>query len=233
MPVEISKTIESMAVAGLHYGAHKAKKSPTTKGYVFGTRGNLEIIDLDKTHTALERAKEFVRGLGKEGKQILFVGNKGEARSAVVSVATSINQPYVALRWMGGTLTNFDEIRKRVDKLTDWREQDKKGELAKYTKRERGNMSFTARKLERFFEGIIEMKALPSAMIVIDSKKEHAAILEARAFKIPVVSLSSTDCNIRDIEYPIVGNDKSVPSINLILGELASAYREGRGALEK
>ena len=232
MTIVISKTIERMAVAGLHFGALRSRRNPTTKPFVHGNKGNIEIVDLEKTLTSLDKAKEFMAGLGKDGKQVLLVGNKGEAREEIKKAAESANLPFVALRWIGGTLTNFDEIRKRVNKLLDWREKERTGELAKYTKKERGNITFEMKKLERFFGGIIDMVAQPSAMIVIDSNKEEAAILEARALHIPVISLSNTDCNIDDIEYPIVGNDKAVPSISMILAELVSAYKEGRSGIK-
>ncbi|MEK7535782.1 MAG: 30S ribosomal protein S2 [Patescibacteria group bacterium] len=217
--------LDAMATAGMHFGAPKSRRHPSTKNFVFGVKNNFEIIDLDKTRTSLEKAKEFVSALGKEGKVLLLVGNKSEARDVIKQAALRAGLPYVALRWMGGTLTNFDEIRKRVDRLGELEAREASGDLGKYTKKERARISHEVKNLKRFFSGITEMQTMPSAMFVIDSDKEEIALTEARRIHIPTISLSSTDCNINDVNYPIVGNDKAVASIKYIVNEIITAYK--------
>lgn len=214
-----------MAAAGVHFGAPRSRRHPSTKAGVFGTKGNIEIIDLEKTATSLEKAQEFVAKLRKEGKIILLVGNKSEARDVIKHAATRMSLPYVNLRWIGGTITNFDEIRKRLDKLSDLRSKGASGDLSKYTKKERAKINHEIKDLERFFSGISEMKEIPSALFVIDSDKESTAVTEAHKMRIPVVALSSTDCDINGIEYPIVGNDKAIASIRFIVDAVMSAYK--------
>jgi len=217
--------LEAMENSGVHFGAPRSRRHPSTKGFVFGTKNDIEIIDLEKTQVSLEKAKDFVTGLGKEGKILLLVGNKSEAREAIKSVAEKMGLPYVALRWIGGTLTNFDEIRKRLDRLADLKGKAASGDLSKYTKKERAKVAHEVKDLERFFSGITELKQLPSALLVVDSDKENIAVTEAKKINIPVISLSSTDCDISNIDYPVVGNDKSVASIKLLIGEIVNAYR--------
>lgn len=219
------RNMEEMASAGVHFGAPRSRRHPSTKSGVFGTKNDIEIVDLEKTQVSLEKAREFVAKLRKDGKIILLVGNKSEAREAVRHAATRMNLPYVALRWIGGTLTNFDEIRKRLDRLSDLRTKGASGDLSKYTKKERARISHEVKDLERFFSGISEMKEIPSALFVIDSDKEHTAVTEARKMHIPVISLSGTDCDIGSIEYPIIGNDKAIASIRFIVDIVLSAYK--------
>lgn len=229
MAEEEQKIIEAMSVAGLHFGALRSRRHPSTSQYVFGMKGQVEMVDLEKTLVGLETAKEFARTLAKAGKQILLVGNKNEAREVTMEVAQSVHLPYVALRWMGGTLTNFDQIKKRVDLLIERRSQGASGDLNKYTKRERGRIAQEVKDLERFFTGLLEMKQLPGALIVIDSKKEEIAVAEAIKMRIPVIALCNTDSDVSAVTYPIVGNDKAVPSIRFVLEALATAYKEAKG----
>jgi small subunit ribosomal protein S2 len=188
----------------------------------------VEIIDLEKTEELLEKALAFVATLAKEGKQILFVGGKNEARLSLKIAAESINMPYVDGRWIGGTLTNFPEIKKRLIKLDDLVKQKEKGELTKYTKKERLMIDREIANLERFFSGIMSLKDLPKALVVVDPKKEIIAVTEAQNMNIPVIALSGTDCNIANINYPIVGNDASVSSITFFVNEIAKAYQKAK-----
>ncbi|HEY4515320.1 MAG TPA: 30S ribosomal protein S2 [Candidatus Paceibacterota bacterium] len=221
---EIEKIVGKMGVEGLHFGSQRAMRHPSTVAFVFGTKNEIDIINLEKTHQSLEKAKEFLRALGKEGKKLLLVGNKSEARKVVMEVAISAKLPYVAERWIGGTLTNFDEIRKRVNRLIELTEKGSTA-LDKYTKRERTKIGHEIKDLERYFRGIEDMSELPAAMLVVDSDKEDIAVTEAGKIGIPVVSVSSTDCDISKIKYPIVANDKSQTSIRYVVGELIKAYK--------
>lgn len=216
--------IESMFKAGVHYGYTKARRHPSTKPFIFGVKNRVEIIDLEKTKAQLEKVKEFVATLAKDGKQILFVSGKNEAKDAVRTHALSIGQPYVASRWIGGTLTNWTEIRKRVSKYLDLQTQKEKGELVKYTKKERLLIDREIANLENMFSGIVHLRSMPAAIFIIDPKQEEIAVKEAQQMNVPIIALSNTDCNIGKIEYPIVANDSNRASIALFVSEIAEAY---------
>jgi small subunit ribosomal protein S2 len=216
--------IENMFKAGAHFGFSKTRRHPTVTPYIFGVKNKVEIFDLEKTGILLEKAKAFVESLAKEGKSILFVGGKSEARNAVKSGALSINMPYVDGRWIGGTLTNFMQIRKRVEKLERLTSEKEKGELAKYTKKERLLIDREIANLERFFTGIVSMKDLPKAVFVVDPKKEITAVKEAQDMGIPVIALAGSDCNIKGLDFPIVGNDSSQTSVQFFVHEITKAY---------
>jgi small subunit ribosomal protein S2 len=220
--------IDEMFKAGAHFGYSKTRRHPSVASLIFGVKNKVEIIDLEKTDAQLEKAQEFVSNLAKEGKQIMFVGGKPEARLSLKIAAESIGMPFVDGRFIGGTLTNFPEIKKRLVKLEDLTKQKEKGELAKYTKKERLLIDREIANLERFFGGISFIKDLPKALFVVDSKKEEIAVTEARKMKIPVISLSGTDCDISKIEYPIVANDASVSSVTFFVNEIAKAYKKGK-----
>ncbi|MEI6480614.1 MAG: 30S ribosomal protein S2 [bacterium] len=216
--------IESMFKAGAHYGYTKARRHPSTKAYVYGVKNRVEIIDLEKSKANLEVVKKFIAELAKDGKQILFVSSKNEAKEAIKTHALSIGMPYVAGRWIGGTLTNWSEIRKRVDKYLDLQTQKERGELVKYTKKERLMIDRQITNLEDMFSGIVHLRSMPAALFVIDPKQEEIAVKEARQMKVPVIALSNTDCNIDDIEYPIVANDANRASIGLFVSEVSESY---------
>lgn len=216
--------IENMFKAGAHFGFSKTRRHPTVAPYIFGVKNKVEIFDLEKTEVLLEKAKAFVEALAKEGKTILFVGGKSEARNSIKSGALSINMPYVDGRWIGGTLTNFMQIRKRVEKMERLTSEREKGELAKYTKKERLLIDREIANLERFFSGIISMKDLPKAIFIVDPKKEKSAVKEAQDMGIPVIALAGSDCNIKGLDFPVVGNDSSQASVQFFVYEIAKAY---------
>lgn len=222
--------IESMFKAGAHFGFSKTRRHPTVAPYIFGIKNKVEIFDLEKTEVLLEKAKAYVESLAKEGKSILFVGGKSEARNAVKSGALSINMPYVDGRWIGGTLTNFMQIRKRVEKLEKLTTEREKGELAKYTKKERLLIDREIANLERFFTGIVSMKDLPKAIFVVDPKKEKTAVKEAQDMGITVIALAGSDCDIKFLDFPIVGNDSSQTSVNFFVQEISKAYYAAKKA---
>jgi small subunit ribosomal protein S2 len=223
-----SSMIDSMFNAGAHFAFSKSRRHPSVAQYIFGAKNKVEIFDLEKTTTLLESAKTYVKNLGKDGKMILFVGGKSEARNAVKNGALSLGMPFVDGRWLGGTLTNFAQLRKRVEKMEKLTIEREKGELAKYTKKERLLIDREIAKLERFFSGIVSMKELPKALFVVDPKKEKNAVKEAQDMGIPVIALAGSDCDIKEVTHPIVGNDASETSIQFFVNEITKAYGEGK-----
>jgi small subunit ribosomal protein S2 len=220
--------METMFKAGAHFGYQKSRRHASTSPYIFGAKNKVEIIDLEKTIEQLEKAEAFIASIAKLGKQVLFVGGKNEARSAVKLSAEGLDMPYVAGRWIGGTLTNAPEIKKRVAKFEDLQKQKEKGELSKYTKKERLLIDREIANLDEMFSGIVSMKEAPKALFVIDPKKEFIAVAEANKMGVPVVALCNTDCDITLVDYPIVANDASVSSIAFFTSEIAKAYKAGK-----
>lgn len=225
--------IDSMFKAGAHFGFSKTRRHPSVTPYIFGVKNKVEIFDLEKTSELLEKAKAFVVSLAKENKVILFVGGKSEARNAVKNGALSINMPFVDGRWIGGTLTNFAQMRKRVEKLERLTTEKERGELVKYTKKERLLIDREIANLERFFSGVVSMKELPKALFVVDPKKEKTAVSEAHDMGIPVIAIAGSDCNIKNIDYPIVGNDSSQTSIQYLTQEITKAYFDAKIEVKK
>lgn len=228
--IEKSALVKAMFEAGAHYGYRRSRRHPSVGAYIFGMKNTVEIFDLDKTSDLLSAAKEYINGLGEQGKQVLFVSGKHEGRQAITEGALSLGMPYVAGRWIGGTLTNLPEVRKRVDRLETLRKQREEGELAKYTKKERLLIDREIDKLENNFGGIVVLKGLPAALFVVDPRKETTAVREAHRLRIPIIALCGSDCDIRGIEYPVAGNDSSRSSVEFFVSEIVGAYRAGRAA---
>jgi small subunit ribosomal protein S2 len=226
--ITTNPTIDRMFKAGAHFGYLKSRRHPSIKPLIFGSKNKVEIFDLEKTHEYLEKAKEFVKTLGSQNGKVLFIGSKNEAQIAIEKTAQSLNMPYVAGRWIGGTFTNYPQIKKRIDRLEMLVSQKEKGELGKYTKKERLMIDREIEKMQRYFSGITSMKDMPKALFVIDSKHEYIAVTEAHKIGIPVISICGSDCNLKDVEFPIPGNDASTASISFFLNEIADAYRQGQ-----
>lgn len=222
--------VDEMFKVGAHFGYSKSRRHPSVKSFIFGVKNRVEIMDLEKTEEALSAAKEFARSLAQEGKQMLFVGTKPEAKKWIMEGAQSIDMPFVTEHWVGGTMTNFSQIKKRIDRFHSILDKKEKGELAMYTKKERLLLDREMEKLDRNFGGIIAMKQLPKALFVIDPRAEHNAVIEAQKENIPIVALASSDCDISNIDYPIPANDSASASIRLFVDEIAAAYKEGRNA---
>lgn len=223
----VDGAVEALFSVGAQFAFVKSRRHPSAKPYIFGVKNKIEIFDLEKTQEALSNALTFVESIGAKHGTILFVGGKEEARAALSSIAPTINQPYVAGRFIGGTLTNFPEIRKRVEKLETLVSQKEKGELMKYTKKERLLIDREIAKLQEYFSGISVMKHLPAALFVIDAKRESIAVAEARTMNIPVIALCGSDNNLKEVQYPIPGNDASRASIEFFLRKAADAYKAG------
>jgi small subunit ribosomal protein S2 len=223
-----TKAIDTMFSAGAHFGLGRSRRHPTISTFIFGTKNSTDIFDLEKTQPLLEKAKAFVAALAAEGKVILFVGGKKEAAAAVRMSAQSLNLPYVDGRWIGGTLTNFGQIRKRIERYEKLTSDREKGELLKYTKRERMLLDKEIASLEKMFLGIISLKKQPDAIFMIDPRHEKIAVKEATDMNVPLIALASSDCDISDIKYPIVGNDAAKSSIQFFVEEVARAYQAAK-----
>ncbi|MCE9517581.1 30S ribosomal protein S2 [Candidatus Nomurabacteria bacterium] len=193
--MSIQKTTEDMFRAGAHYGYSKSRRHPTTTPYIFATKNGVDIINIEKTHDLFEKALEQVTKMAQSGKTILFVGTKAEAKQQIIETALSLNMPYVGERWVGGSLTNFPEIKKRITKLLDLRDQKEKGELEKYTKKERLLIDREMADMTKNFQGLSGITRTPDAVFVVDPKKEHIAVTEAHKMNLPVIALMNTDCN--------------------------------------
>lgn len=220
--------IERMFDAGAHFGYVKSRRHPSSKPFLYGQKQRVEIFDLEKTTDALEKAKAFVESLGVSGKKILFVGGKPEARKIIRAVASELSMPFVEGRWIGGTLTNFKEIKKRIDRLESLISQREKGELSKYTKHERLLIDREIAKLEIMYGGLRGLEDLPAALFIVDTKHEHIAVEEAAKMRVTTIGLTNTDCDLSRISYAIPGNDAAVKSITFFVREVADAYTKGK-----
>jgi len=220
--------IDKMLAVGAHFGYRKSRRDPSMKDFIFGAKNKTEIFDLEKTSKKLDSVKDFVSKLATEGKVILFVGTKAEAKKTIKEFAESISMPYVNERWIGGTITNFSEIKKRISRLLDIVEKKEKGELAKYTKKEQMLMDREIEKLRKNFGGISIMKDLPAAIFIVDPRKESTAVVEAKRKSIPIIALASNDCNVKDVDYFIPANDSAINSIKFFVSEVVEAYKNAR-----
>ena len=223
-----AELIESMFKVGAHFGYSKSRRHPSMAPYIFGAKNKVEIFDLEKTTETLKEAKEFIVKCGKEGKKILFVGGKNEARDAVRKGATDILMPYVAGRWIGGTITNFSEIKKRIELLSELMEKREKGELSKFTKLEQLHIDREIEDLNKMFGGLRSMKALPDVLFVVDAKQEDIAVSEAKKAGIPIVGILNSDCNMNDVSYHLIGNDAGMASIQFFVTLVVDAYQAGQ-----
>ncbi len=221
--------VDRLFKAGTHFAQRKNRRHPSMKAYVVGAKSQVEIFDLQKTDAQLTEAKKVMTTLAEAGKTVLFVGGKREVSDAVRASAKRIGAPFVAGRWLGGTISNFVEIKKRIDRLADLLAKRESGELAKlYTKLERLYIDREIDRLLERLEGITDLQKRPDAFVIVDTKHEAHATREARGAGIPVIALMSSDCDIKDATYPIVMNDASRDAVKLVLDELASAYETGR-----
>lgn len=220
--------LDELFKTGAHFGFGKSRRHPSVEPYIFGSKNRVDIFDLEKTQVSLEKAIELISSLATTNSPILFVGGKNEAQNIVKEVAEKAGIFYVAGRWIGGTLTNFTEIRKRVETMLDLLSQKEKGELAKYTKKERLLIDRKIEKLQKMFWGIKDMTALPKALFIVDPRYEETALREAKTLKILVVALCGSDNDIADIDYPIVANDSNIASIRFFVEKIGEAYNKGK-----
>ncbi len=225
--VKSRPAVDSLFKTGAHFGYSRSRLHPSVQPFIFGFKNRGAIIDLEKSADLFEQAKTFIASVAASGKKILLVGTKPEARGAVEATALELNLPYVSGRWLGGTLTNFPEIKKRMQRLTDLKEDKAKGGFARFTKREQSRLDKELSDLERHFGTITELKEFPGAIVVIDSREEEIAAIEGRKVGVPIVSLSGTDCDLSQVDYPVVGNDATIATIKHFLTGVKEAYRAG------
>lgn len=221
--------LERLFDAGAHFAQVKSRRHPSMKPFLVGTKGRQEIIDLVKTMEQLESAKAVLSAFAKEGKTVLFVGGKVEIAALVKKAAQEIGAPYVAARWLGGTISNWNEIKKRIDRLADILEKTETGALAKqHTKLELVKIGREKKRLFERLDGITTLTKRPDALFVVDTKHEKHAVKEANDAGIPVIAIMSSDCDIRDAAYPIVANDTSRKTVELVLSDLTRAFTKGQ-----
>ena len=220
--------IKRLFSAGAHFAQVKSRRHPSMRSFVLGAKGGVEIFDLEQTSAQIEAAKTAMKALSEDGKVVLFVGGKREAQDAVRAAAKKVAQPFVASRWLGGTISNFTEIKKRIDRLADLTSKRESGELSKlYTKLERIYIDREITRLEERLEGITTLTKRPDALVIVDTKHDAHATKEARQAGIPIIAIISSDCDAKEATYPIVTNDASRATLSLILGELADAFEAG------
>ncbi len=220
--------IEEMAEAGLHLGHRTSKVFPKMKLYIYGVRSSIHIIDLEKTAQKFKEALEFIQKLASENKTLLLVGTKVQINNLVKGFAEKHNLPYVTERWLGGTFTNFGSIKKRVDYLKDLEEKKEKGELEKYTKKERIKMDREIKKLETKIGGIKSLGGLPDAIFVFNMRKDDLAIKEARKKGIKVIAIADTNVDPTPADYLIPANDDAFSSVKYILEKVEKAIEKGK-----
>lgn len=223
--------VDRLFDAGAHFAQVKSRRHPSMKPYVIGQKSKVEIFDLVKTDEQLSKAKAALTALARDGKTILFVGGKREASDIVKTAAVRAQSPFVAGRWLGGTISNFVEIKKRIDRLAELTGKRDSGELAKqHTKLE---LVFIGREIDRLksrLDGITTLTKKPDAMVVVDTRHEAHAVKEARQAGIPIIAIMSSDCDLKEAAYPIAMNDSSREAVRLVIEELASAILSGRKA---
>ncbi|OGZ05885.1 MAG: 30S ribosomal protein S2 [Candidatus Lloydbacteria bacterium RIFCSPHIGHO2_01_FULL_49_22] len=222
--------IEAMFNVGAHFGYSRARRHASVKPYLFGAKNGVDIIDLTETAKMLDVAKARVEELGKLGKNILFVGTKQEIKGIVEDAAKSLNMPYVTERWVGGMLTNWNEIKKRTGRLKELSDKFSKGELDKYTKMEKLLFEREMGKLQTEFGGIASLEGAPGAIIVVDPREEHIAVKEANKMKVETIALLNSDCDASKITYPILANDSALESVKYFMAQLSAAYEAGKKA---
>jgi len=221
-------TMKDLLECGVHFGHQTRRWNPKMKKFIFGERKNIYIIDLQKTLRYFKYTYNVVKDAASEGKTIMFVGTKKQARAAVKEHAERCNMPYVSTRWLGGMLTNYPTMRKSIRKLEVIEQMEESGQINLLTKKEALMLMRKKEKLQSYLEGIRHMKELPDMLFVIDAVKEHIAVKEARRMGMKVIAPLDTNCDPDLVDYPIPGNDDAIRSINLFCKEIADAIIEGQ-----
>ncbi len=221
-------SMKQLLEAGVHFGHQTRRWNPKMKPYIFTERNGIYIIDLQKTVRKLDEAYNFIRDLSMDGKSVLFVGTKKQAQESIKTEAERAGAFYVNARWLGGMLTNFRTIRHRIDRLNQLQTMENDGTFDLLPKKEVSKLKLEIAKLEKFLGGIKDMKSLPSALFIVDPRKEHIAVSEARKLHIPIVAIVDTNCDPDEIDYVIPGNDDAIRAVKLISSIMADAIIEGR-----
>lgn len=223
----VNVTYEQLLDAGVHFGHMTRKWNPAMAPYIFMERNGIHIIDLNKTIRMIDEAARAARQLSRSGRKILFVATKKQAKEIIIAEATRVNMPYVTERWLGGMLTNFATVRKSVKKMTNLDKMETDGTATNLSKKERLMLSREKAKLERSLYGISDMVKLPSALFIVDIKKEHIAIAEAKKLNIPTIAMVDTNSDPGQVDFPIPANDDAAKSIQLITRIITDAILEG------
>ena len=221
-------SMKQLLEAGVHFGHQTRRWNPKMAEYIFTERNGIYIIDLQKTVKKLEEAYLFAREISAEGKDILFVGTKKQAQESIKDEANNCSMPYVNARWLGGMMTNFRTIRKRIDRLNQLRKMEEDGTFDLLPKKEVIKLCLEIEKLEKFLGGIQNMKKLPGALFIVDPRKEKIAVSEAKKLGIPIIAIVDTNCDPDEIDYVIPGNDDAIRAVKLIAQTMANAVIEGR-----
>ena len=221
-------SMKQLLEAGVHFGHQTRRWNPKMSEYIFTERNGIYIIDLQKTVKKVEEAYMFVRDLAEQGGDILFVGTKKQAQDSIKEEAERVGMYYVNSRWLGGMLTNFATIKTRIDRLAQLRKMQEDGTFDLLPKKEVIKHNLEIEKLEKYLGGIKDMKKLPSAIFIVDPRKERNAVAEARKLNIPIIAIVDTNCDPDEIDYVIPGNDDAIRAVKLITSTMANAVLEGK-----
>ncbi len=221
-------SMKQLLEAGVHFGHQTRRWNPKMGEYIFAERNGIYIIDLQKTVKKLEEAYSFIREVSMNGGEVLFVGTKKQAMDSIREEAIRAGMPYVNARWLGGMLTNFGTIQKRIKRLAQLKVMEQDGTFALLPKKEVIKLNLEIEKLEKFMGGITEMKKQPAALFIVDPRKERIAVAEAHKLGIPIVAIVDTNCDPDEVDYVIPGNDDAIRAVRLIAGAMADAVIEGR-----
>ncbi|MDI6709148.1 MAG: 30S ribosomal protein S2 [Bacillota bacterium] len=221
-------SMKQLLEAGVHFGHQTRRWNPKMAPYIFTDRNGIYIIDLQKTVRKIEEAYNFVKSLAAEGKTILFVGTKKQAQNTIQEEAERCGMFYVNKRWLGGMLTNFQTIRRRIDRLKELEHMEASGRLSLFSKKEAAELMHEKSRLEKYLGGIKNMHRLPAALFVVDPRKERIAVAEARKLGIPILAIVDTNCDPDEVDYVIPGNDDAIRAVRLLTSRMADAVIEGR-----
>ena len=225
-------SMKQLLECGVHFGHQTRRWNPKMKPYIFTERNGIYILDLQKTVKGLEKAYDIARQISQNGGSILFVGTKRQAQEPIRAEALRAGQFYINQRWLGGLLTNFTTIRKRVTRMIELQQMDETGTINRYPKKEIVQLHKEREKLEKYLSGIKDMKEIPEVLFIIDPRRETIAVLEAKKLGIPVIAIVDTNCDPEVIDFPIPGNDDAIRAIELIVGLMSSAFIEGRQGVD-
>ena len=228
----ISIGLKELLDAGVHFGHQTRRWNPKMKPFIFDARNGIHIIDLSKSLAQLEAACDFLRSVVNKGGRIIFVGTKKQAQQAIKDTAKECGQFHVTERWLGGTLTNFATIRRSMNRMKEIEKMETDGTINNYVKQEQSSIRREAARLVKYFDGIRGMEKHPAAMFVVDIKREHNAVAEARKLKIPVVAVVDTNCDPDLVDYPIPANDDAIRSVRMILSVVGQTVTQARAEHE-
>ncbi len=225
--------MKQLLEAGVHFGHQTRRWNPKMRNYIFTERNGIYIIDLQKTVRMMETAYKYVRDTALQGGKVLFIGTKKQAQDSIVEEATRCGMPYVNQRWLGGLLTNFNTIKKRINRMIELEKMEEEGTFDLLPKKEVIKLRHEQEKLLKFLGGIRDMKDIPDAVFIVDPRKEKIAVAEARKLEIPIIGIVDTNCDPDEINYKIPGNDDAIRAVRLITSKIADAVLEGKQGLQE